>query len=194
VNTTNTSEQTSNAASPRARTQAMVDGRHADTARRRQRVITALDRATANGTEISISGTARAAGVDRTFLYRHRDLLEKIHALAAEPPAGADTGPAVTRSSLQADLLTAHERAARLHARVQHLEKRLSEALGEHAWRESGLGTPADVDALNQQITHLEQQALDLRLQLNERDEDLAAARAANRELMARINTPNPNR
>ncbi|MGH4000584.1 MAG: hypothetical protein ACRDTJ_24330, partial [Pseudonocardiaceae bacterium] len=95
-------------------------------------------------------------------------------------------------ASLQADLLAAHERATRLHARVQHLEKRLSEALGEHAWRESGLGTPADVDALNQQITHLQQQAIDLRLQRDERDEDLAAARAATRELMARLNTPSP--
>lgn len=173
----------------------MVDGRHAESARRRQRVITALDRARAEKTEISVSAIARAAGVDRSFLYRHRDLLEKIHALAAEPPAtGADTGPAVTRASLQADLLAAHERAARLHARVQHLEKRLSDALGEHAWRESGLGTPADIDALHQQITHLEQQAADLRLQLAERDEDLAAARATNRELMARINTPTTNR
>jgi chromosome segregation ATPase len=172
----------------------MADGRRADTLRRRQRVITALDNAVAAGAEIGVSTIARAAAVDRSFLYRHRDLLEKIHALAAEPPASEDTGTAVTRASLQADLLAAHERAARLHARVQHLEKRLSEALGEHAWRESGLGTPADVDALNQQITHLEQQAIDLRLKLAERDEDLAAARATNRELMTRLNTGHRNR
>lgn len=172
----------------------MADGRRADTARRRQRVLAALDRAAADGTEIGVSAIARAAAVDRSFLYRHRDLLGKLHALAAEPPTNAGTGPAVTRASLQADLLAAHERTARLHARVQHLEKRLSEALGEHAWRESGLGTPADVDALNQQITHLEQQVIDLRLQLAERDEDLTAARAANRELMARINTPTTTR
>jgi hypothetical protein len=172
----------------------MADGRRTDTARRRQRVIAALDRAVAEGAEIGVSAIARAAAVDRSFLYRHRDLLEKLHALAAEPPLGAGTGTAVTRASLQADLLAAHERAARLHARVQHLEKRLSDALGEHAWRESGLGTPADVDALNQQITHLEQQAIDLRLQLAERDEDLTAARTTNRELMARINAPITNR
>jgi hypothetical protein len=172
----------------------MADGRHADTLRRRQRVIAALDRAAADDVEIGVSTIARAAAVDRSFLYRHRDLLEKIHALAAEPPAGADTGPTVTRASLQADLLAAHERAARLHTRVQHLEKRLSEALGEQAWRESGLGTPIDIDALNQRITHLEQQVIDLRLQLDERDEDLAAARATNRELMTRINAPTTNR
>ena len=179
---------------PSPRTRAMRHGRHTDSARRRQRVLAALNKATAEGTEISVSGIARAARVDRSFLYRHRDLLAQIHALQAEPPAGAATGPAVTRASLQADLLAAHDRAARLNTRVQHLEKRLSEALGEHAWRESGLGTPTDIDALNQQITHLEQQAIDLRLQLAERDQDLTAARATNRELMARINLGHHNR
>ncbi|HEV7453111.1 MAG TPA: hypothetical protein VGO16_17365 [Pseudonocardiaceae bacterium] len=180
---------------PSTRTQPMADGRRADTARRRQRVLAALDRAVADGAEIGVSAIARAAAVDRSFLYRHRDLLEKTHALASEPPATNEgTSPAVTRASLQADLLATHERTARLHTRVQHLEKRLSEALGEHAWRESGLGTPTDVDALNQQITHLEQQVIDLGLQLAERDEDLAAACATNRELMTRINTPNTNR
>jgi hypothetical protein len=193
--TATTSKRAATAAPPGTRAQAMREGRHADSARRRQRVTAALDRTAAQGSEISVSSIARAAGVDRSFLYRHRDLLGKIHALAAEPPAtNGATGPAVTRASLQADLLAAHERAARLHTRIQHLEHRLSDALGEHAWRESGLGNPADVDALHQQITRLEQQSIDLGLQLAERDEDLAAARTANRELMARINAPHPTR
>ena len=179
----------------RRSTAAMRHGRHAESSRRRQRVLSALDRALAEGAEISVSGIARTAGVDRSFLYRHRDLLEKLHALDAAPPAaGQASGPVVTRASLQADLLAAHERAVRLNARIQHLEKRLSEALGEQAWRESGLGTPPDIDDLGQQISHLEQQVVDLRLQLEERDEDLAAARATNRELMARINGPHRNR
>jgi hypothetical protein len=173
----------------------MLNGRHADTVRRRQRVTAALNTAIATGAGISVSGIARAAGVDRTFLYRHRDLLARIHAAETEPPAaGLTTAPTVTRASLQADLLAAHERAARLNARVQQLEKRLSEALGEQAWRDSGLGTPIDIDTLNQKITHLEQQAVELRLQLEERTEDLTAARAANRELMARINISTTNR
>jgi hypothetical protein len=174
---------------PPARTAAMRKGRQADSARRRQRVLAALDSAAAGGQEISVSGIARAAAVDRTFLYRHRDLLEKIHALEAAPPArDAIAGPGVTRASLQADLLAAHERAQRLTARVRQLEKRLSEAIGEQAWRESGLGAPADIDALNQKITYLEQKTADLQLQLAERDQDLAAARAASRELMTRLN------
>ena len=177
------------AASPR--TAAMRKGRQADSARRRQRVIATLNRATADGTEITVAGIARAAAVDRAFLYRHRDLLEKIHALEAAPPAaGGTAGPAVTCASLQADLLAAHERSVRLTAHVRQLERRLSEALGEQAWHESGLGAPADIDALSQQVTHLEQQTIDLRLQLEEQGQDLPAARAANRELMAQLNTP----
>jgi hypothetical protein len=179
-------------AMPAPRAAAMTKGRQADSARRRQRVTAALDRAAADGTEISVSGIARTASVDRTFLYRHRDLLEKIHALEAAPPATSNgTGPAVTRASLQADLLAAHERAIRLTARIRQLEKRLSETLGEQAWHQSGLGTPADIDALTQKISHLEQQAADLQLQLEERDQDLAAARAANRELITQLNHAN---
>jgi hypothetical protein len=171
-----------------SKTGPMLAGRQADSARRRQRVITILDRAAAGDGEISISGIARAAGVDRTFLYRHPDLLARIHALEAAPPAAAP-GPAVTRTSLQADLLAAHERTTRLATRIRQLEQRLSDTLGEQAWRESGLGAPADIDALNHKIISLEQQVTDLRMQLDERDQDIAAARAANRELMARLNT-----
>ena len=171
------------------RAKALADGRRADSARRRQRVIAAINRAVTDGTEISVSAIARAAAVDRTFLYRHRDLLGKIHATQAGPPAAGGAGSAVTRASLQADLLAAHERAVRLNARVRQLEKRLSEALGEQAWRESGLAAPADIDALNQKISQMAQQIIDLRLQLEEQGEDLAAARAANRELMAQLNT-----
>ena len=72
-----------------AKTTAMRKGRQADSARRRQRVLAALDHAAAGGEEISVAGIARAAAVDRTFLYRHRDLLENIHALETAPPAAA---------------------------------------------------------------------------------------------------------
>ena len=109
-------------------------------------------------------------------------------AAAFSSSADSGTGPAVSRASPQADLLAAHERALRLHGRVQQLEKRLSEALGEQAWRESALGAPADIDTLNHTITRLEQQAADLRIQLEERHSELAAARAANRELMTQLN------
>ena len=98
-------QHTSKSPPSSARARSMLDGRNADSLRRRQRVLTALERAAAESSEISAS---------RAFLYRHRD--------------------------------------------------------------------------------HLEQQVTDMRLQVEERDDDLAAARAANRELMARLNASNPDR
>ncbi|KAA1243900.1 hypothetical protein F0Q45_25315 [Mycobacterium simiae] len=166
----------------------MAAGRRADSLRRRQRVLKTLNDAHAGQHEITVSAIAQAAGVDRSFLYRHRDLLEQIHAAATEPTNKLAVG-GVSTASLQTDLLNAQQRAARLASRVQQLENRLSAALGEQAWRESGIGAPDDVDQLHQQITALEQQIVDLRLQLEERTEELDAARAANRELITRLNT-----
>ena len=169
-------------------TTAMVQGRRADSTRRCQRVLKALNDAVNDGEEISVSGIARRAGVDRTFLYRHRDLLEHIHAAEAQPRNDAGVGPTVSRASLQADLLAAQQRCTRMATRNRQLETRLSELLGEQAWRESGLGAPDDIEQLKQRIVFLEQQVVDLRLQLEERDQELQAARAANRELMTRLN------
>jgi len=188
---------TSAAAGSRAtagRISAAAAGRAADSARRRQRVLTAITQAgSATGIEVSVAAIARAAGVDRTFLYRHRDLLEQIHAAQAQPHAATTPGPVVSRVSLQTDLLNAQQRTTRLSARIQQLEKHLSQDLGEQAWRASGLGAPTDVDVLTQRIVHLEQAAADLRLQLAERDDELNAARAANRELMLRANHAPPS-
>lgn len=167
---------------------AMVTGRQADSARRRDRVAKALADTIAAGEEISVSGIATKAGVDRTFLYRHRDLLDQVHAADAEPSRTTATGPVVSRASLQADLLASQQRCVRIAARTQQLEKRLSELLGEQAWRASGLGAPTDVEDLQRKIVFLEQHVIDLQLQLDERDQELTAARGANHELITQIN------
>lgn len=169
------------------RSAAMTAGRRADSDRRRERVLAVLADAAANGEELSASSIARRAGVDRTFLYRHRDLLERLHALASRPPAaGAAT---VSRASLEADLHAAQQRSARYAAHVQRLERRLSELMGQHTWRESGLGAPDDLDQLHGRIVSLEAELADVKIQLAERTDELAAARSANRELFSNLNT-----
>lgn len=165
----------------------MIDGRRADSARRRERVLKALDVLLRSDQDITVSGLARAARVDRTYLYRHRDLLERVHAAAAAPPEEGRIA-AVSRASLRADLTNALERNRRLTVRVRQLEKRLSESLGETAWKESGLGASADIDELQRRITLLEQDLADTKGQLDERTEELDAARAANRELTRALN------
>ena len=56
-----TPAMTSTTSSALARTEKMRAGRQADSARRRQRVITAINQAAAAGTEISAAGIARVA-------------------------------------------------------------------------------------------------------------------------------------
>ena len=117
----------------------LAEGRRADTARRRQGVLTVLAQVTNDGNDMTLSAIARTAGVDRSFFYRHPDLLGQLRSLQVELPAGA-ASTTVTRASLRSDLDAAQHRAARFAARVRQLEDRLSELLGEQVWRDSGLG------------------------------------------------------
>lgn len=112
---------------------------------------------------------------------------------AAEPTTARTGGPGVSRPSLVADLANAQDRITRLSRENAQLRQRLSEQLGEQAWRESGLGAPDDVDRLHRRVTELEQHTAEQRRQLSERDDELDAARAANRELMTRLNRPHPD-
>ncbi|MGW5970514.1 hypothetical protein [Streptomyces sp. NPDC055186] len=143
----------------------LAKARAADSERRRSRALKALARLAADGEEISVSAVARAA----------------------EPPPGTTAGTQVSRQSLLADVADLTARNSRLSAHNARLERCLSEALRKAAWEASGLGAPADVETLTRRVTEPEQQILGLRADLAERDEDLAAARAANRELMAQV-------
>jgi chromosome segregation ATPase len=169
-------------------TNQMIEGRRADSARRQQRVIKALQDAVQAGGAISVSAIARAAGVDRTFLYRHPELLEQVHTAEATPAHSA-ADSTVSWVSLQADLANAHGRAARQDARIRQLERKLTELLGEQVWAESGLGAHHDIEQLQRRITTLEQRIVELTAELDERTQDLDAARASNRELMTHLNT-----
>ncbi|MFH8342964.1 DUF6262 family protein [Streptomyces sp. AM6-12] len=166
----------------------LAKARAADSERRRSRVLKALNQLAANGEEISVSAVARAAGVHRSLIHRHGDLHAAVLARAAEPPPGATAGTQVSRQSLLADVANLTARNSRLSAHITRLERRLSEALGQAVWEASGLGAQADVETLTRRIAELEQQILDLRAELAERDEDLTAARAANRELTTQVN------
>jgi len=168
-------------------TTALTESRRRDSATRRQRVINAVSRLAAAGDDLSVSSVARAARVHRSFIYRHSDLHAAVHDQAARDSTPSD-GTRASRQALQADLANALERSARQTQRISQLEKKLSRVLGENAWKEGGLGSPTDVDTLQQRITTLEQQLADVTGRLASRDDDLDAARNANRELMAQLN------
>lgn len=169
----------------------LARARGEDSTRRRRRVLKALDDLGADGHEISVSAVARRAGVHRSLIYRHADLHAAVLARAVQPDDGP-TGPQVSRTSLLADLTNLTERNTRMTRHIAQLERRLSAAIGHEAWHESGLGAPTDVDALQQRAVQLEQEVAELRSQLADRGDELAAARAANRELMVQLNAARP--
>ena len=125
----------------------------------------------------------------RSFIHRHPDLRAAVIAAADDPAASGPAGAgAVSRRSLLADNANLRERNRRLEHHARGLEQRLSELLGTQISRRTGLGSPDDAAALREQADSLRQQILDLRKTLEERDEELAAAREANRRLMAELN------
>jgi uncharacterized protein DUF6262 len=167
--------------------ESLIAARRRDSTRRRQRVQDALDQLAAAGQEISVSAVARKAAVDRSFLYRHHDLRAQIHARAAAP-AASPASTTASKQSLLADLANLREQNQRLRKQNTDLTARLSQVLGEEVFRASGIGRTDDSEALRTRVGQLEQEVLDLRQELEERTDDLDAARAANRDLMTLAN------
>jgi hypothetical protein len=92
---------------------------------------------------------------------------------AAQVGAIVEVGP-------NSDSRAASSGPASVHARALDpvaARRPWAELLGEQTWRESGLGAPQGHEQVKQRIVFVEQQAVDLRLQLDERDQELAAAR-----------------
>lgn len=168
--------------------QGLIAARRRDSTRRRQRVLDALGQLANAGHEISVSAVARAAGVDRSFLYRHHDLRAQIHARADAAPGTSPASTAVSRQSLLADLANLQEQNQRLRRQNLSLTARLSEVLGAEVFHASGIGHHDETGQLRTRIAQLDQHLLDLRQQLQERTDELDAARAANRDLMALAN------
>ncbi|MEX5709137.1 DUF6262 family protein [Parafrankia sp. FMc6] len=169
---------------------ALLQARRQDVARRRQRVHRALAELRTEATEVTVSSVARRAGVHRSFLHRHPDLRAAVLAAADGETAGDIPSSTASRRSLLADSTNLREQNRRLAQQIRALEDRLAGLLGEAAFQRSGLGAPTDTAALQARIGELDQQVLDLRRLLEERDEELAAARDANRRLIAELNRP----
>lgn len=99
-----------------------------------------LDRA-ANA--ITVAAVATQAGVDRSYIYDHPDLLKQIRQRRTSTPAKLAPRPAAeqaTIDSLHARLASAHEEIARLKAENHKLHERLAVALGD-AWEADLNGT-----------------------------------------------------
>lgn len=153
-------------------THPLILARRNDSERRRDRVLDALERFRADDQEITVSAVARAAGVDRSFLYRHNDLRSRILAAADEPqpPSSSSTRP--SRQSLLADLANLRAHNERLRHQNAKITKRLSEVLGEQVFHDAGLTPTNEIANLRNRVAELEQQLLDCKRDLHDRDDD----------------------
>jgi hypothetical protein len=167
----------------------LAAARAADSARRHQRVLDALTAATCDGASITVSSIARRAGVHRSFIHRHPDLHAALTA-AQQHLRSPETATKVSDGSLRADMVNLQAHNRRLVHHIAGLEARLSEALGTQVYQASGIGAPDDTAQLHHHVDELTQRLLDVQQQLDESTDELAAARAANRELMAQLNRP----
>ena len=165
-------------------------GRRADGGRRHERVLAVITTAITAGdpAALAVAAVARTAGVHRSYLYRHPELVELLQEAARAPVSGQPASERVTAASLRADLAHARDRAARAEADARALRRRLSEALGQQVWADTGLGPTDEAAGLRADLERLRQENADLAEALEDRDVELDAARAANRELMAQLN------
>jgi hypothetical protein len=125
---------------------------------RRTAVLNAIRQLDRAAHPVTVAGVAALAGVDRSYIYDHPDLLDQIRQQRGTTPVKLAPRPAAERStlaSLQARLASAHEEITRLNAENRKLRDRLAVTLGD-AWqadltdtlpRGSGGSTPRAAEA-----------------------------------------------
>ena len=83
---------------------------------------------------MTVAGVAALAGVDRSYIYDHPDLLEQIRQQRGAIPIKLAPRPVAERStiaSLQARLTSAHDEITRLKAENHKLRDHLADAIGD---------------------------------------------------------------
>jgi chromosome segregation ATPase len=162
---------------------------------KRERVIAAVDALLAAGTEVTIAGLARHAGVSRKFIYSPPDLhaeLQQRAMRATQANATATvTNARVTGASLRADTENYKAQNHRLRQQVRTLEQRLSEILGRQladTFPSDERFQPASDDELRGRLDEAERRVFELEESLANRREELDAVREINRELLSQHN------
>jgi hypothetical protein len=164
--------------------------------RKRTLVLAAVEALVQRGRVPTIAGVARDAGVGRKFIYDHPDLRAQIELKCAQAVhCRADdmvSAARVTGASLRADLENSRVANLRLQQRLRNLECRLSQLEGASLVGDDLLAGDVAADVaeqrLGERVAELERQLFETAEALRRSHEELDAARAINRELMAQAN------
>lgn len=162
----------------------LTELRRLDSADKARRVLAALDATISAGEPLTIAALARRAGVSRRFVYDHPELraeAERRSAQAADRRSGA-----ITAASLRADLANARAANHRQHTELEALRRRLGQILGRQVLADLG-DTPV-TNPTDPRVEQLDKTLSETKEELAQCQQELAAARQINRELIARIN------
>ena len=115
----------------------LVSARQREADRKQAATASTINRFLLDGTLITITAVAGAAGVSRNFIYSHETLLHQLeaarqtqinaHTRGQRPP----TNGALGRTALQTEIALAHQTIKRLRQDLAALKKRHEHCLGE---------------------------------------------------------------
>lgn len=176
------------------RTEAMRQQRSLTSTHKFERVVAVTRALLERGDDPAMAEIARRAEVSRNFVYKP----EVRHAIALEMQAAGEqlsarltTSSRVTAASLRVELENYKAQNGRLRDQLRQLEGKLSRVLGAAVLDDLPIDDHRDVGTearLQERIEHLENEALDLRDAIADREEQLEAVRTINRELVAQQN------
>ncbi|HEX7265981.1 MAG TPA: DUF6262 family protein [Streptosporangiaceae bacterium] len=167
----------------------LTELRRLDSADKARRVLAALDATISAGEPLTVAALARRAGVSRRFVYDHPELraeAERRSAQAADRRAGAITAGAHLTAEIDADLANARAANHRQHTELEALRRRLGQILGRQVLADLG-DTPV-TNPTDPRVEQLDKTLSETKEELAQCQQELAAARQINRELIARIN------
>ena len=168
----------------------MVAARQWEADRKQATTGSAINRFLLDGTLISITAVAGAAGVSRNFIYSHESLLHQLEAArktqadAHTPGQRLPTNGAPGRSALQTEIALTHQTIKRLRQELSELKKRHEHCLGEQIRTaeptEDSPSTTAEnseIERLGEKNRILNQQVTTLNHRIDDLLDDLTAER-----------------
>jgi hypothetical protein len=102
----------------------------------RRRALAALDKLETDGTQVTVTALARAAGVARSWIYTQPDLMDRITAAPERPAKSPPTR--TTDESWQRRLELAHQRIKDLTEENKQLRTQLALAHGQRRADQTG--------------------------------------------------------
>jgi Family of unknown function (DUF6262) len=180
--------------------EAMIEARRRDSAAKRARALTAVERMLADGTPITVAAVARTAGVS-TWLTYTPGIRDAIAEARTRQLRTTDTEPAQhpAAAGLRTDLALARAEITRLRGERDQQHQQLRLALGARLDNLAKADLLTRLDELSTANTALAATADQLRTdnqalhtRVAELEDDLAAARTSLRRMIRAENTPSP--